>query len=168
MARIILSTVSWAECTEIEFNSLIQNFNEFVHNAPLNEITLPTQTANMTIINRYLTKPINASYTPIEISKRKWESNDDSFIAQYLLNNNEELLYTIYHQTRTINAIRARINLVKKNLDKRPWNINEFILLDTLIQAKIPPKEYTKHFIYRSFNSILQMIQSRYGMIPLS
>lgn len=45
MARIILSTVSWAECTAIEFNSLIQNFNEFVHNAPFTEITLPTQTA---------------------------------------------------------------------------------------------------------------------------
>ena len=112
----------------------------------------------MTIINRYLTKPINASYTPIEISKRKCESSDDSFIAQYLLSNNEELLYTIYHQTRTINSIRARKKLGYKNLNKRRCNINEFILLDTKIQAKIPPKEYTKHFICRSYNSILQAV----------
>lgn len=164
MARIILSTVSWAECTKVEFNSLIQNFNELVHNAPLTEITLPAQTANMTIINRYFTKPINISYTPIEYSRSKWEANDDSFIAKCLLCNNEQLIYTLYHQTRTINSIRARINSIKKELDKRPWNNNEFILLDTLIKAKIPFKEFSKHLICRSSNSILQFIQSSYGM----
>ena len=30
----ILSSVHWAECNEFEFDSLIENSNIFVHNAP--------------------------------------------------------------------------------------------------------------------------------------
>ena len=84
MIWIILSTINWGTCTQYEFNQLIQNFKDLLHESSFKEITLPKETANMTIINRYFTQPENISYTPIDYSRNPWEAQDDAIISQYI------------------------------------------------------------------------------------
>ena len=83
MTRKIVFIVSLAECTDREFNLLIRNFIDLIHEAPFSEISLSAHTANMTIINKYFTKPIRASCQQL-VYTNCIQQTDESFITTML------------------------------------------------------------------------------------
>lgn len=127
MARIILSAVHWDQCDEKEFGLLIENLNLFVHNAPFDSVSLPASTTNMTIINRYLARSVDLTYSLIK--RGKWDPEEDDFIEKCIYSRQEDQIYAQFLKTRSTNAIRARIQLKRKekklNQRKKNWKIKQ-------------------------------------------
>lgn len=162
MATILMSTFTKKPCNSSIFNEVIQDFIELVNNAPFESASLPSQTANMTILNRYLIKPSCVTYDPIQYSKKKWSSQDDYIISQCLLCHQEESIFSLFKTERSDNAIRTRINLKKKELEERPWQMHEYTMMDILVQWHMPPKDCLGYFTCRSLKDIEKIYHIRY------
>ena len=122
MAKIILSTISGGFNDNQRFNIVIQDFINFIIAAPFDQISLPSPTANMTIMNRYVTNSRKNSYSPVIYTKKNWTASEDLVIKNCIINQREDMIYAIFQSSRSENAIRARILLKKKSLKKESGN----------------------------------------------
>ena len=161
MADLLIAILGYNEYEDEKLHLLIQNFSELIHNAPFDKSSMPALTSNMTIINRYYANPKILTYSPLNYLKKLWDTKEDSIINSLLLSKKEKLIYQIFKETRSSNSVRSRINLIKKKLEKRPWQDDELKTIDKLIQTKIQPKDCIKYFTCRKSQDIQSLYNFR-------